>query len=415
MIAISDNIRQRFIAYTRFNTQSDDESTECPSTTGQMIFAEYLVQELRQIGLQVIMLDNNGYVMATLPANVSGEIPIIGFIAHLDTSDDLTGANVQAQIVSQYDGQNIMLNAEKNIEMSIKDFPELGDYIGDDIITTDGTTLLGADDKAGICEIITAMEYLINHPEFKHGTIKIAFTPDEEIGRGADLFDVRKFGADFAFTVDGGAVGELQYETFNAAEAKLKIRGRNVHPGHAKNKMINALLIAMELNSLLPSEQIPATTEGYEGFFHLRSMSGSVEEASMYYLIRDHDTEKFAVRKQILTKAVSFLNDKYGVNTVTLSLEDRYYNMKEKIIPVMHIVKMAEQAMKENDIEPKIYPIRGGTDGAKLSFMGLPCPNLFTGGHNFHGKYEFIPVSSMKKAVQVILGIIEINSRSKSR
>ncbi len=415
MIAISDDIIQRFITYTRFNTQSDNESSECPSTPGQIILAEYLATELQQIGLQDIILDNNGYVMATLPANTSQEVPVIGFIAHLDTSDDLSGANVQARIVSDYEGQDIVLNAEENILLSAKDFPELNDYIGDDIITTDGTTLLGADDKAGICEIITALEYLISHPEIKHGTIKIAFTPDEEIGRGADLFDVKKFAADFAFTVDGGAIGELQYETFNAAEVKVKIHGRNVHPGYAKNKMINALLIAMELNSLLPPAQRPATTEGYEGFFHLKDLTGSVDEATMYYLIRDHDSEKFAARKQIFARAVGFLNDTYGANTVQVSIEDRYYNMKEKIMPVMHIVEMAEQAMKNVGIEPKIYPIRGGTDGAKLSFMGLPCPNLFTGGYNFHGKYEFIPVSSMKKAVEVILGIIAINSRSTDR
>ncbi len=401
----------RFLSYVKYDTKSSEATDTTPSTKGQFKFAEKLVEEIINIGLKDASVDENGYVMATLPSNCNKDIPTIGFIAHMDTAPSMSGKNVNPQIVKEYAGNDIVLNNEKNIILSPKDFPELKDYIGKDIITTDGTTLLGADDKAGVAEIMTAIEYLIKHPEIKHGTIKIGFTPDEEIGKGADLFDVAKFGADLAYTIDGGGIGELEYENFNAAGAKITIYGRNVHPGSAKNKMINSMLIAMELNSMLPYNQKPEYTEEYEGFFHLLNMEGDVEKTSLYYIIRDHDKEKFESKKQLITNTVEFLNSKYGENTIVMNLKDQYYNMKEKIEPVMYIVDTAKKAIEESDVMPKVIPIRGGTDGARLSFMGLPCPNLFTGGHNFHGKFEYIPIQSMEKAVEVILKIVELYAK----
>lgn len=403
-----DKVVDRFIKYVKFDTKSDPESESCPSTIKQLALAEELFNELNEIGLSDVSLDSNGYIMATLPSNMEKKCATIGFIAHMDTSPDMSGENINPQFIENYDGGDISLN-EKNI-LSPLAFPDLKNYIGDTLITTDGTTLLGADNKAGIAEIIGAMEYLINHPEIMHGTVKIAFTPDEEIGRGANLFDVEKFNADFAFTVDGGPIGELEYENFNAAGARVKIYGRNVHPGSAKNKMKNSIQIAIELNNMLPLNEKPEYTEGYEGFIHLNNFNGDVEETILKYIIRDHQSNLFQKKKKILEDSVSFLNTKYGQGTVALQLKDQYYNMKEKIEPVIEIVNMAKQAMEEVGVTPLISPIRGGTDGARLSYMGLPCPNIFTGGHNFHGKYEFIPLSSMKKAVEVIVRIIELNS-----
>lgn len=406
-----DKIVQRFVDYTKFDTTSDAENTACPSSKGQLVFGEYLVKQLKEIGLSDASMDSNGYVMATLPATMDKKVPVIGFIAHLDTSSDMSGANVKPQIIRNYDGQTIVLNASENIVLSPNDFPELNRYIGQDLITTDGTTLLGADDKAGICAIVSAMEYLIEHPEIPHGTIKIGFTPDEEIGRGADLFDVAKFGADFAYTIDGSGIGELEYETFNAAGAKITIRGRNVHPGQSKNKMKNSMHIAMELHGMLPPAETPSHTEGYEGFYHLNKLTGDVEETKMTYIIRDHDKAIFIARKERMEKITAYLNGKYGAGTVILDMKDSYYNMREKLEPVMHIVDMARQAITEVGLTAKTPPIRGGTDGARLSFMGLPCPNVFYGGHNAHGKYEFLPINSLKKSMEVILKIVEINSR----
>jgi tripeptide aminopeptidase len=405
-----EKVVERFLRYAVIDTQSDPESATCPSTEKQMELARVLVQELQDIGMQDVSLDENGYVMATLPANVDREIPAIGFITHMDTSPDMSGENVRPTFVENYDGGDIVLNREKNIILSPADFPDLKDYVGETLITTDGTTLLGADDKAGIAETITAMEYLIAHPEIEHGEIKIAFTPDEEIGRGADLFDVKKFNAAFAYTLDGGPLGELEYENFNAASAKIRIQGRNVHPGSAKNKMINSMLIAMELNSLLPPAERPEYTEDYEGFTHLTNIDGDVEETRLHYIIRDHSRELFEKKKKVIQGAVDYLNLKYGPGTVELELKDSYYNMREKIEPVLEIVELAKRAMQEVGVTPVISPVRGGTDGARLSYMGLPCPNIFTGGHNYHGKYEYIPVNSMKKAVEVILKIIELHS-----
>ncbi len=406
-----DKVVERFLKYVQINTQSVQEVETCPSTENQLALGETLVKELREIGLADVSMDAKGYVMATLPSNLDREVKTIGFIAHMDTSPDASGENVCPTLVENYGGGDILLNREKNIILSPKDFPDLLDYAGETLIVTDGTTLLGADDKAGIAEIITAMEYLAAHPEIEHGEIKVAFTPDEEIGRGADFFDVAKFNADYAYTVDGGPLGELEYENFNAASAKLTIRGRNVHPGTAKNIMINSMLIAMEFNSLLPLAERPEYTEHYEGFIHLTDIRGDVEETELHYIIRDHSKELFAQKKQVIQEAVNFLNIKYGPDTVELQLTDSYYNMKEKIEPVIEIVELAKKAMEEAEVTPKIAPIRGGTDGARLSFMGLPCPNLFTGGHNFHGRFEYIPIDSMKKAVAVILKIIELNSR----
>lgn len=403
-----EKLVERFIKYVKIDTESDPNSDSCPSTEKQFNLARELVKELQELGLKDAAMDDNGYVMATLPSNIDKEVPTIGFIAHMDTSPDMTAENVKPQIVKNYDGSDIVLNGEKNIVLSPKDFPELKDYIGEDLITTDGTTLLGADDKAGIAEIMTAIEYLVNNPEVKHGTIKIGFTPDEEVGRGADKFDVEKFNASYAYTVDGGQIGELEFENFNAAYAKLKINGRNVHPGTAKNKMINSISIAMEFNSMLPANQVPQHTEGYEGFYHLHDIKGGVEETTVEYIIRDHDKEKFEEKKRRVESIAKYLNDNIGKGTVELDMKDQYYNMKEKIEPVMHIVETAKKAMEEVGVKPIIKPIRGGTDGARLSYMGLPCPNLFTGGHNFHGKFEYIPINSMKKSAEVIIKIVEL-------
>lgn len=399
---------EKFLRYIKYDTKSAEESTTFPSTSKQLVLGKELVKELKEIGLNDAAMDERGYVFATLPSNVEKNIPVIGFMAHMDTSPDMSGENVNPKFVENYNGNDIVLNEEKNIVLTTKDFPEIKKYIGETLITTDGTTLLGADDKAGIAEIFTAIEHLINNPDVPHGTIKIAFTPDEEVGRGPDYFDVKKFGADFAYTVDGGALGELEYENFNAAAAKIFIHGRNVHPGSAKNKMVNSLLIANELASMLPEDEIPAKTEGYEGFFHLIGLSGEVEETKMHYIIRDFDSKSFENRKNLIEDIVSKLNSKYGNGTVVLELRDQYRNMKEMVEPVKHIVDNAFQAMEAVGIKPLISPIRGGTDGAQLSFKGLPTPNLFTGGENFHGKFEYIPVSAMEKAVQVILKIIEI-------
>lgn len=404
-------IVDRFIKYARIDTQSDENSTQTPSTLKQFNLAKEVEKEAIEMGLVDVSLDNNCYLMATLPSNTSKKVPVIGFISHLDTSPDMSGNNVNPRIVKNYDGKDIILNEINNVILSPKDFPELLSHKGEDIIVTDGTTLLGADDKAGIAEIMSAMQYLIDHPEIEHGKIRIGFTPDEEIGRGADKFDVEKFGADWAYTMDGSEVGELEYENFNAASAKIEIQGRNVHPGYAKDKMINAIQVANELISLLPKNERPEFTEGYEGFFHLISMAGTVEEANLSFIIRDHDRIKFEDRKKLLISSVGLLNKKYD-NRITLNLNDQYYNMREKVEPVMHIVDYAYQAMEELGIKPNVKPIRGGTDGSKLSFMGLPCPNIFAGGMNFHGKYEFLPITSMKKASQVIVKIAEIVARN---
>lgn len=400
-------IVDRFIKYARIDTQSDENSTQTPSTQKQFNLAKEIEREALEMGLVDVSLDNNCYLMATLPANITKNVPVIGFISHFDTSPDMSGNNVNPRIVKNYDGNDIILNEEKKVILSPNDFPELLLHKGEDIIVTDGTTLLGADDKAGIAEIMDAMQYLIDHPEIEHGKIRIGFTPDEEIGRGADKFDVEKFGTAWAYTMDGSEVGELEYENFNAAAAKIKIQGRNVHPGYSKNKMINALHVAQELTSLLPVKERPEFTEGYEGFFHLISMNGTVEEANLSFIIRDHDRQKFEERKEVILKAVNELNIKYD-NRLSIDLKDQYYNMREEIEPVMHVVDYAKRAMEELGIKPDIKPIRGGTDGAKLSFMGLPCPNIFAGGLNFHGKYEFIPIQSMEKASSVIVKIAEL-------
>lgn len=405
------SVKDRFISYTKINTQSDMEYKSHPSTAVQFDLARKLEQELRELGMQDISLDEKCYLMATLPANTDRPIPVIGFIAHVDTSPEISGENVKPQVIKNYDGGDIVLNTELNIRMTPKEFPELSNYVGQELITTDGTTLLGADDKAGIAVIMSAMEYLITHPEIKHGKIRVAFTPDEEIGHGADYFDVRKFGAEFAYTLDGGELGELEYETFNAAEAHVTINGRSVHPGSAKNRMINALQVAMELNAMLPVNERPEYTEGREGFTHLVQFSGGIETAKMYYIIRDHDRNLMEKRKENLQDAAAYLNKRYGEGRIVVDIKDQYYNMREKIEPVFHIVETASQAMIELGIQPIIVPVRGGTDGSRLSFMGLPCPNLFTGGFNFHGKYETIPTRSMERSVDVVLKIIELVSK----
>ena len=396
---------QRFLKYVTFDTTANPNNSNCPSSEGQRVFANYLVEELKSLGLEDAHVDENSYVMATLRGNTEG-VETIGFISHLDTAPDVTGKNVKPKIIKNYDGKDIVLNEELNIITSPKDYPDLKKFIGEDLIVTDGTTLLGADDKAGISEIVTAIEYLVNNPEIKHGDIKIGFTPDEEIGRGADLFNVEKFGAKYAYTIDGGIMGELQYDNFNAAAAKITIQGRNVHPGAAKNKMINALHIAAEISQMFPQSERPETTEGYEGFYHLNDINGNVENATMVYIIRDHSKEKFEYRKQYMKDAISKVSEKYN-GRVTLELNDQYYNMKEKVEPVKFIVDIAEEAMKECDITPIIVPIRGGTDGARLSFMGLPCPNIFTGGLNFHSKNECIPVIALEKCSNLIVKIAQ--------
>lgn len=410
---IQEKVRERLIRYAKVNTQSDEMSDTTPSTEGQWDLAHLLVDELQSIGMTDVTIDDKCYVMATLPANCEDELPTIGLLAHLDTATEFTGKNVKPQIWENYDGSNLTLNREEAIVMTTEENEELLNYIGHTLITTDGTTLLGADNKAGIAEIMTAMEYLIAHPEIKHGTIRVAFTPDEEIGRGPHHFDVEKFKADFAYTIDGGPLGELQYESFNAAAAKLTFKGHNVHPGTAKDKMVHAVRIATEFIDQLPEKEVPEHTEGYEGFYHLLSFEGSVEEAELYYIVRDFDRENFEARKTKIKHIVASLQEKYGDDSISLELTDQYYNMREKIEPVMEIVHTAQQAMKNVGIRPIIEPIRGGTDGSQLSYMGLPTPNIFTGGENFHGKFEFISVNNMEKAVQVIVEICKLFARQK--
>lgn len=401
-----ENTTDKFLRYVAFDTSSDPDSQSQPSTNKQFALLEQLRKELDAMGVKQVEVDRYGYLMATIPSNMEGDIPAIGFIAHVDTSPDAPGRGIKPRIIENYDGQSIVLNEEKGLELNPDEFPEIRDYIGQTIITTDGTTLLGADDKAGVAEIMSAAEYIMEHPEFKHGDIKIGFTPDEEIGRGVDHFDVTRFGAKYAYTMDGGAIGELEYENFNAASAKLHIQGRNIHPGYAKNKMLNAILIASELNCMLPVEQRPEYTDGYEGFIHITKFTGVVEEAELQYIIRDHDFSLFERKKKMIQECADFINLKYGANVVEVDIKDQYYNMKKEVEPHYHIIEKAVEAMRAAGVKPNIRPIRGGTDGARLSFMGLPCPNIFAGGHNFHGKYEYVPVQSMEKATEVILNII---------
>ena len=401
-----ENLLDRFLRYVAVDTQSDENSESQPSTGKQLVLLEMLRDELRALGLEA-ELDPWGYVMATLPSNLDHKAPAIGFIAHVDTSPDASGKDVKAQIIRDYDGGDIELKGVPGLALRVADFPELAGYKGQTIITTDGTTLLGADDKAGVAEIMNAVEYLVEHPEVKHPEVKIGFTPDEEIGRGVVKFDVARFGADYAYTMDGGAIGELEFENFNAAAATVKIQGRNIHPGYAKGKMKNAMLIGMEFNSLLPVEQRPEYTEGYEGFYHLIGFKGSVEQAELSYILRDHDLGLYEKRKETMLRCAEFINAKWGEGTASVELRHQYYNMRKEVEPHYHIIEKAVKAMEMNGIKPKIQPIRGGTDGANLSFMGLPCPNIFAGGHNFHGKMEFVPLESMEAASRVILGILE--------
>ncbi|MEW4285950.1 peptidase T [Priestia koreensis] len=405
---MKDELIKRLSTYVQVDTQSDSESETCPSTPGQLTLANMLVEELKEIGMHEVTIDDNGYVMATLPSNTEKDVPTIGFLAHVDTATDFTGKNVKPQVIENYDGSDIVLNEDLRIVLSPNDFPNLHNYKGHTLITTDGTTLLGADNKAGITEIMTAMAYLIKHPEIKHGKVRVAFTPDEEIGRGPHKFDVQAFGTKFAYTVDGGPLGELEYESFNAAGATLVVKGKNIHPGTAKGKMINSTKIAMEFNQKLPVEEAPESTEGYEGFYHLLSMSGDVEETKLQYILRDFDKNQFAARKEVMQKAAQELQEVYGEERVTLEIKDQYFNMKEKIEPVKEIVDIAYKAMKNLEIEPKISPIRGGTDGSQLSYMGLPTPNIFTGGENFHGRYEYASVDTMLKATNVIVEIAKL-------
>ncbi|MBQ0767693.1 MAG: peptidase T [Bizionia sp.] len=408
-----EDIIKRFVSYVTVDTESDPESKTTPSTEKQWDLANALVDELKAIGMQDVTIDENAYIMATLPSNVDHETPTIGFISHFDTTPDFTGANVKPQIIDKYDGKDIVLNEAEGIILSPDYFEDLLLYKGQTLITTDGTTLLGADDKAGITEIVSAMEYLIQNPEIKHGTIKVGFTPDEEIGRGAHKFDVDKFGADWAYTMDGSQIGELEYENFNAAGAKVRIKGKIVHPGYAKGKLINSMYIATEFINSLPRLETPEHTEGYEGFFHLYSINGEVEDTVLQYIIRDHDREHFEARKEVMEKLTAEINSQYGREVVTIEIEDQYFNMKEKVEPVMHIVDIAEEAMKQLGIKPLIKAIRGGTDGSQLSYMGLPCPNIFAGGHNFHGRYEYVPVESMIRATEVICKIAELTAQKK--
>lgn len=398
---------ERFFEYVKFDTISDPKSETCPSSPNQKDLGRYLVEEMKAMGISNVDMDKDGYVYGEIPATTDKKVPTIGFIAHMDTSPDFTATNVKPLIHENFNGESVVLNEKENIVLSVKDFPELAHYKGQTLITTDGTTLLGADNKAGIAEILTMAEYFIANPEIPHGTIKIGFTPDEEIGRGADLFNVEGFAADYAYTVDGGEIGELEYENFNAASANITVTGRNIHPGSAKDKMINSLLIAMEFNNMLPSNQTPGNTEHYEGFNHLNDMTGNVESTSMLYIIRDHDREKFEAKKALMKDAEAYLNAKYGQGTVKVDVKDSYFNMKEKVEPVIEIVHQAKAAMEEVGVVPMIVPIRGGTDGARLSYMGLPCPNLFTGGHNFHGRFEYIVKESMEKAVEVVVAIVK--------
>jgi len=402
------NLTERFLKYVSFDTKSDENTGVTPSTPQQMVFAKVLAEELRQIGLQNVELDENGYLYAVLPSNTDKKVATIGFIAHLDTSPDMSGKGVQPRIVENYDGGDIILNEKENIVLSPKQFPELKLYVNQPIIVTNGLTLLGADDKAGIAEIVSAMEFFIKNPDVKHGEVRVAFTPDEEIGLGAHKFNVEKFGCEFAYTMDGGEIGELEYENFNAAGVKVIFSGINVHPGYAKNKMRNSMLIANKFIGMLPKNETPAHTEGYEGFYHLTSISGDVEKTTLSYIIRDHDRKLFENRKIEIQNLVNQINAEFGENTATLELKDQYFNMKEKIEPVMHVIDIAFEAIKQAGIEPKVKPIRGGTDGAQLSFKGLPCPNIFAGGHNFHGKFEFLPIKSMEKAVEVVKNIVKI-------
>lgn len=399
---------ERFLKYVSFDTQSSEETEVTPSTPGQMVFAKYLKEELESLGLEDITLDEHGYLFATLPANIDKPVPTIGFIAHMDTSPDMSGKDVSPRIVQNYDGSDIVLCAEENVVLSPSQFPELLDHKGEDLIVTNGKTLLGADDKAGIAEIVSAIVYLKEHPEIKHGKIRIGFNPDEEIGLGAHKFDVEKFGCDWAYTMDGGEVGELEFENFNAASAKITFKGRNVHPGYAKNKMINSIRVANRFCAMLPAHETPEHTEGYEGFYHLINFNGDVEQTTVAYIIRDHDRARFESRKKKIERFVSEINAEYGEGTATLELRDQYYNMREKIEPVMHIIDTAFAAMEAVGVKPNVKPIRGGTDGAQLSFKGLPCPNIFAGGLNFHGRYEFAPIQNMEKAMKVIVKIAEL-------
>lgn len=402
------NITDRFLKYVSFTTTSDENTKMTPSTPGQMVFATHLAEELKSIGLQQVELDKNGYIMATLPSNTNKDVPTIGFVSHMDTSPDMSAKNVKPRIVTNFDGNDILLNEEQLIVFETEKYPEILQYKGQDIIVTDGTTLLGADDKAGVAEIVSAMEYLIEHPEIKHGKIRVGFTPDEEIGQGADHFDVSKFSADWAYTMDGGEIGELEFENFNAASAKITFHGVNVHPGYAKHKMQNSMRIANQFATMLPRHETPEHTEGYEGFFHLTNMEGTVEKSMLSYIVRDHDRDRFERRKKEVQHLVNKINAEFGEKTATLELKDQYYNMREKIEPVMHIIDLAYDAMKEVGVTPKVKPIRGGTDGSRLSYMGLPCPNIFAGGHNFHGRFEYVPVQSMEKAMMVIVKIAEL-------
>ena len=401
---------ERFLKYVSFDTQSSEETGVTPSTPGQMVFARYLKDELESLGLQEVTLDDNGYLFATLPANTDEEVPVVGFIAHMDTSPDMSGKGVSPRIVRNYDGGDITLCADENIVLSPAQFPELLAHVGEDLIVTDGKTLLGADDKAGIAEIVSAIVYLQQHPEIKHGKIRIGFNPDEEIGLGAHKFDVEKFACDWAYTMDGGEVGELEFENFNAASAKLLFKGRNVHPGYAKNKMVNSLRVANRFMSFLPDSETPEHTDGYEGFYHLIGVSGDVEQTTVSYIIRDHDRVRFEARKAEMQRLADLVNAEYGEQVVTLELKDQYYNMRQQIEPVMHVIDIAFEAMKAVGVEPHVKAIRGGTDGAQLSFKGLPCPNIFAGGLNFHGRYEFVPIQSMEKAMNVIVKIAELTA-----
>ena len=408
LFSTMDQIVNRFLKYVSFDTQSDEASSSTPSTEKQFRLAEYLVEELRAVGLEEVEMDAQGYVYATLPSNVEHAVPTIGFIAHIDTSPDASGANVQPRIVQNYDGTDIVLDAEAGIVTTVEKFPELLRHVGEDLIVTDGHTLLGADDKAGIAEIVSAMAYLVQHPEVKHGRVRVAFNPDEEIGRGAHQFDVERFGCEWAYTMDGGEVGELEFENFNAASARIDITGVSVHPGFAKDKMVNAARLATELVQKMPAAEVPEATTGYEGFFHLTGLSGSVERATLNFIIRDHDRERFEARKAMLRGLVQGMNLKYGYEAIALQLDDTYYNMREKVEPVMHIIEIAREAMEAAGVEPQIKAIRGGTDGAQLSFMGLPCPNVFAGGLNFHGPHEFLPIPNLKKACEVVINIVRL-------
>lgn len=406
------SVKDRFLKYVSYDSQSDPNGKGNPSSAKQLELGRALVEEMQKMGIADAAIDKNGYVSGTIPSNLGRKAPVLGFIAHMDTSPDISGANVHPRVVENYDGGDIVLNAQRNIVMRPEEFESLRSYVGQDLIVTDGTTLLGADDKAGVAEILTMAQTLLENPQILHGEIKLGFTPDEEVGRGADLFDVAAFGADFAYTVDGGAIGELEYENFNAASAQVEIHGMNIHPGSAKNKMRNSILLGMEFHAMLPAFENPAYTEGYEGFSHLNEMQGSVELTKLSYIIRDHDKERFEEKKKRFEKIADYLNEKYGAGTVEITLKDSYYNMREQILPHFWLIEQAKEEMEKLDIAPLIVPIRGGTDGARLSFMGLPCPNLFTGGHNMHGRYEYIPVQSMEKAVQLLVALAQLGAKN---